>query len=264
MNALGLSPKASTSEQGKAAAYPIASVDNALMLLHLVGRRQAVRLTEVSRALDVAPSTAHRLLAMLTMHGFVLRDPDTRSYVAGPAFSGVGLEDESTSGFLGRGHEVLRRLTAEIGETSNLCVLRGASVLFVASVEIDRLPRIGSRKGVLMPAHCTSAGKALLAQLPLEVVATLYGDQPLVGLAPSSITEFDRLEAELARVRDQGWASNVGESESDVRGVAVAARAAGDGPWAALCVAGHASRMTTERVRDVVPILHRAAELLMA
>src|SRR5215470_8861033 len=70
--------------------YPIASVDRALRLLLLVGRRSSVRLSEASQALGVAPSTAHRLLAMLAFHDFVRRDGDRRGYVAGPALAEIG------------------------------------------------------------------------------------------------------------------------------------------------------------------------------
>src|SRR5258708_6972318 len=46
--------------------YPIESVDNALKLLLLLGEQPQIRLSEATRYLGVASSTAHRLLAMLT------------------------------------------------------------------------------------------------------------------------------------------------------------------------------------------------------
>ncbi|WP_075509353.1 helix-turn-helix domain-containing protein [Mycobacterium ostraviense] len=65
--------------------YPIESVDNALKLLLLLGERPEIRLSEATRYLGVASSTAHRLLAMLTYRGFVRRDapgaPAIRGYV---------------------------------------------------------------------------------------------------------------------------------------------------------------------------------------
>src|SRR5215467_11271681 len=70
-------------------AYPIASVDRALRLL-LVGRRSSLRLSEASEALGVAPSTAHRLLAMLAFHDFVRHDGDRHGYVPGPALAEIG------------------------------------------------------------------------------------------------------------------------------------------------------------------------------
>ena len=72
-------------------AYPIASVNNALLLLLLFREQPRVRLTDACKYLGVAHSTAHRLLAMLAHHGFVQQEPVTRAYVAGPALVEVGL-----------------------------------------------------------------------------------------------------------------------------------------------------------------------------
>src|SRR6266487_3789952 len=71
--------------------YPIESVDNALKLLLLFREQKSISVSEASKLMDVAPSTAHRLLSMLQYHGFVSQDPSTRTYVAGPALIDVGL-----------------------------------------------------------------------------------------------------------------------------------------------------------------------------
>src|SRR6201988_3819248 len=59
-------------------AYPIASVNNALLLLLLFREQPRVRLTDACKYLGGAHSTAHRLLAMLAHHGFVQQEPVTR------------------------------------------------------------------------------------------------------------------------------------------------------------------------------------------
>ena len=71
--------------------YPIESVDKALKILLLLGERSELRLTDVAEYLNVATSTAHRLLAMLQYRGFVRQDPRTRAYRAGTALTGVAL-----------------------------------------------------------------------------------------------------------------------------------------------------------------------------
>src|SRR6202035_5818038 len=69
--------------------YPIESVDNALKLLLLLGERPEIRLSEATRHLRVAPSTAHRLLASLAYPGFVRQDPVSKAYLPGPSLTGV-------------------------------------------------------------------------------------------------------------------------------------------------------------------------------
>jgi hypothetical protein len=65
--------------------YPLASVDNALRLLLCLGRGHAIRVTDAASELNVARSTAHRLLAMFEFRGLVRQDPSSRTYVAGQA-----------------------------------------------------------------------------------------------------------------------------------------------------------------------------------
>src|SRR3984957_17438650 len=63
--------------------YPIESVDNALKILLLLGERSELRLTDVAEYLNVATSTAHRLLATLQYRGFLRQEPPTRAHRPG-------------------------------------------------------------------------------------------------------------------------------------------------------------------------------------
>src|SRR5215472_9746005 len=101
-------------------AYPIASVDRALRLLLLVGRRSSLRLSEASEALGVAPSTAHRLLAMLAFHGFVRPAGDRGGYVAGPALAEVARGAVREADLRRLARPLLRDLAAGTGETAHL------------------------------------------------------------------------------------------------------------------------------------------------
>ena len=55
--------------------YSIEAVDNALQLLQLLRDGGALRLKDAAEELGVAPSTAHRLLAMLVYRGFAVAMP---------------------------------------------------------------------------------------------------------------------------------------------------------------------------------------------
>ncbi|MBF8187168.1 helix-turn-helix domain-containing protein [Nonomuraea sp. K274] len=69
--------------------YPIESVDNALRLIHLLRARGEVGVTAAAKALGVAPSTAHRLLAMLVFRGRrAERPPGLRPRPARPGCAG--------------------------------------------------------------------------------------------------------------------------------------------------------------------------------
>src|SRR5690554_2475349 len=96
------------------------SVGNALRaILELAEADGPLAVTELARRLEVAPSTAYRLLATLVAHGFAVQVPALRQYRAGPALSRLGrksLLDDVRLREAGR--PVLERLAAQTGETT--------------------------------------------------------------------------------------------------------------------------------------------------
>ena len=145
--------------------YPISSVDNALRLLGLFSDRKQVRVADASRELNVANSTAHRLMQMLKYRNYVRQDPDSKAYLPGPELVRIGLAVVAQSDIRAIARPYLEQLVADVGETVHLVELQGDQVIFLDSVESPRILRISSRTGASLPAYATASGKALLASL---------------------------------------------------------------------------------------------------
>lgn len=201
--------------------YPIESVDNALKLILLLGEQQEIRLTDASTHLGVASSTAHRLLAMLTWRGFVRQDPVTKAYGPGPALTTVAFSVLRRTDIPRLAQPILDDLVQLLGETCHLGTLEGDQVKFLAASEPDVAIRVASRLGRSSPAHSTSTGKALLAELSEEQLLRLYPSERLQTVTPNSLTSRDQLLAQLEKVRADGYAVNRQESEEGVASVAV-------------------------------------------
>ena len=250
-------------EQTAPPQYPIESVDNALRLLWLVGERQSLRLTDAGQYLDVAPSTVHRLLAMLQYRGFVQQNAATRAYEAGPTLDRIAVSLLRRMDVRERARPVLEQLSAELRETVDLGRLEGGNVLFIHSIESPRAVRVGSRLGRSMPAHCTSTGKAMLAQLGAEQLMTLFPDQDLVQLAPKSIATRDDLFRALGTVRRRGYATSNGESEDGVSSVAIALDPPVNPPLA-VTVSVPTNRMSAAVRRHIIECLVTAMQDISA
>ncbi len=245
--------------------YPISSVNNALLLLLLFREEPRVRLTDACKYLGVAHSTAHRLLAMLAHHGFVQQEPGTRAYVAGPALVEVGLAVVGSLDVRAQARPVMEQLAGELAETVHLGVLEGADVRYVEAVEPTRVLRVAARTGSLVPAHCTSLGKALLAQLSDERIIALYpaSEEPFQARTARSITTQSALLAEVARARRRGYALNTEETEEEVGSVAVAVKDS-VGRLAALAVAAPMSRLGKARTHEIAERLTEASTRIAA
>jgi DNA-binding IclR family transcriptional regulator len=246
-------------KQEKIPTYPIGSVNNALRLLLMFRDHPLIRVSEAGTALGVAPSTAHRLLAMLEYHGFVQQDPETRGYSSGPALVEIGLTAVRSIDVRSHLLPHMERLCDEVDETVQLMVLEGQDCLFLEAVESRQIVRTSSRVGVRLPAHTVSGGKALLAELAPGRLRELYPSPRIEGRTPRSIRTRAALEAELARVRDLGFAVNLGESEPDVGAVGVAVRDALGHPRAALAISAPLSRIQGQRVPELAEALKRTA-----
>jgi DNA-binding IclR family transcriptional regulator len=241
--------------------YPIASVDNALRLMTELGNRGAIRLSEASELIGCGRSTAHRLLAMLKHHGYAEQDPDTRLYRAGDGLLRFD-RGPATAIVVQCARPVLEVIAGATGDTAHLCELRGGSTLFLDSVSHKNGGGTGSRLGVAYPAHCVSAGKALLAEVPRDLLPRLIGPDPLSTLTPASIGSRDALERNLRLVRARGYAINNEESQPGVFAVAVAVRTTSPTAPVALVLAAPTRRMPPERVEKVAELLRRASGAL--
>lgn len=246
---------------GTAPQYPIESVDNALKVLLLLRERPQLRLTDVSSHLGVASSTAHRLLAMLQYRGFVHRDATTRGYVAGPTLDALAYGVLRRLDVRTRARPILERLNVDLEETVHLGRLEGDHVHFIDSIESSRALRVGGRLGRSMPAHCTSTGKALLAELTCQELSQLYPSEKLETVTSRSIGTRTELQADLARIRTDGYARSHEESEEGVSSVAVALHSTRS-PRLAVNAAVPTSRMTTENLSVILDRLMEAAEEL--
>jgi DNA-binding IclR family transcriptional regulator len=234
------------------------SVDNALRLLTLFRERRPVRVSEAAAALSVGRSTAHRLLSALERHGFARRDPATRTYLAGPMLAELGLATVGLE-LLQATRGELERLCTETGETTHLVVLEGTSALFLDSVETSKALRIGSRTGAVMPAHCTSGGKAMLAGLGADELSQLYPHgQRLEQMTPKSIATVEVLGRELEAIRRRGYATNRDESEVGVTAVACALHTGSKGRAAAFSVSAPTTRLDFSREAEIAAAVKRA------
>ncbi|GAB3033335.1 IclR family transcriptional regulator [Parafrigoribacterium mesophilum] len=193
--------------------YSLESVDNALHLIQVLRDEGRLRLKDAAQQLGIAPSTAHRLMAMLVYRGFAVQD-ESRTYLPGPSVGVPPVFVGWTKQLRRLAQPHLELLLGRLGETVNLMIRVGTSVRFLQTIESSRFLRVGDRQGSVLPARHASGGKAMLAELDTTHLARLYQAQGSAFSADRmSAREFDSLVAELRRVRDDGYAVNTEETE---------------------------------------------------
>jgi DNA-binding IclR family transcriptional regulator len=241
-------------------AYPgTQAVTRAVGLLKcFTAERPVLRLPDLASLAGLNKTTAYRLLSALENEGLVERLPDRHGYRLGPELLALGSRAQGSAALRAAARAELQGLACATRETATLEVLVGRDVLIldeaVGDYVVGSMPSLGTR----WPAHTTSTGKVILANLPREALDGLLA-APLSHHTAKTITDPAALRRELARVRERGWATAAEELEAGFVAVGVPVRGAGGEVVAALSVGGPKRRLPPERIRELLSLLPAAA-----
>jgi IclR family transcriptional regulator, KDG regulon repressor len=233
----------------------LSSVHNAARLLkQFTPGDNDLGVTELAARLDVGKSTVHRLLATLQEEQLVEQDPESGRYRLGLAAFELGAAASSPTDLHQAVLMPMSVLRVKTGETVQTAVLDGRQVVYVERLESPNTLRMFLSVGTRNDAHSTGTGKCLLAHVDEAQLDRLLSGWKLTAKTPHTITDPAPLRRELKRIRSQGYATNVHESEIGVISVAAPVRGPGGDVVAALSVAGPAPRMegTMEKVTRAV------------
>ncbi len=239
----------------------VQSVDRAVSILQVLGRRGAAGVTQLSTELGVHKSTISRLLSTLEARGLVEQTASRGSYRLG---YGVVLLAEGASkrqDLSVTSRTVCNVLAEEVGETVTLAVREGRNVVTTDQVIGTSMLTTVDWVGQRSPLHVTAAGKVFLAHLPAaEVEAYLAGG--LARLTDRTVTDPDALTSELATVRSRGYSTTRDEQEIGLTAVGAPIRGHDGRVVAALCVSGPSFRLVPEALAHIVDrLLHAAAQV---
>lgn len=236
---------------------PVGSVSRAIALLDALAASDAgLGVNELARRIGVNASTASRLLATLQQAGLVAR------HEGGPYRLGlrlVALSERVLAQLDVRSlaRPLLAALVARTGETATLSLPGEGEAITVDFVPSPSSVVSMARVGRPSVPHATATGKVMLA-----FAAAPVAQAPLQAYTERTITDPQTLAAELAAVRERGFAEAVGEREPDL--AALAAPVFGrHGELAAIVgVQGPASRLPAPVRRGLrEPLLEAAADL---
>ena len=188
----------------------IQSIERAAAILRLLsGRTRRLGVVDLAGELGLPKGTVHGLLRTLQHVGFVEQDEETGKYQLGAALLHMGSSYLDGNELRTRALNWSDSLAARTHESVRIGTLHEGQVLIVHHVfrPDDSLQTLDV--GALLPAHATALGKVLLAHHPY--VASELVKHGLEAFTDLTITDPDRLERELARVRERGWASDIGE-----------------------------------------------------
>jgi len=159
---------------------------------------------------------------------------------------------------------VLDQVSAATHESCSLAIMDGDEIMYVArSSSSTRIMSIDLGVGSRLPAHCTSMGRVLLANLMPDDLAAYLRRVKLAPYTNRTVVSKERLAETLADVRDAGYAIVDQELEIGLRSIAVPVKDFRARVAAAINISVQAPRVSIgEMEKSFLPPLRLAAEEL--
>jgi DNA-binding IclR family transcriptional regulator len=220
--------------------------------------RPRLTLGDLAAAAGVTRSAMFRIAYTLSQLAFLVHDPQGRFYTLGPAVLRLGYGYRSSRDLIAETLPQLEALRDATEWSAHLGVLEGTEVVYLLRVPARQglagIVHVGSR----LPAHATSMGRTLLAQLSRAELITRYQDAQLIGVGPRTPTTVSTLLAQARRDFSRGYVIHMGEFEQGVASVSAPLKDVTGSVVAAINVAGPLARASDSRMLD--PIVQSVLE----
>ncbi|MEO5698945.1 MAG: IclR family transcriptional regulator C-terminal domain-containing protein [Casimicrobiaceae bacterium] len=239
----------------------VQSLTRGLQILDVLGRAEGgLTLTDLSHRVALPASTTHRLLGTLERMGYVYQTDDLSLWYVGLQAFTVGSSFLGNRDFVAGSHLYMRRLMEQSGETANLAVLDGVDAVFIAQVQCREIMRLLVKLGSRAPLHASGVGKAIFAALPDEQIDAILKVRGLPRITESTIVAPETMWAALRVIRQRGWSFDDEEHLLGTRCVAASIYDEHAEPLCAISLAGPATRLPDERIKQLGMLVAHTAE----
>ena len=199
------------------------SLERGLLILEFIASQpKGAKLSEVARRVGQPTSNTTIFINTLVEEGWIFKDLFTGSYhLTGKIQDVAALSDtDSLEELKMAALPEMKKLHTEYNENVILSVLDHSFLVCIQEISSTKAIRIFNREGELFLPHLTAAGKAILANMS-EEKRNIYLEQTNYAHPTEvSIVNQSALCDELDRIRNQGWALNLGEYDDQIFGVA--------------------------------------------
>ncbi|OGO38478.1 MAG: hypothetical protein A2W35_17130 [Chloroflexi bacterium RBG_16_57_11] len=174
--------------------------------------RPRLSLSEISRLLGIPKSTAHNLLSTLVSRGMV-EQVENEAYALGKMLVVLSQAIYVNVEFRDRAAPLLRQMADRCHESVYLTMRDGDAALYIYAIESPRRLLARTAIGERVPLHCTSNGKAILAQLSDEEVVAIADRTNLPAYTKNTFTDLPALLEDLRATRYRGFSIDNQEHE---------------------------------------------------
>lgn len=222
-------------------------------------------LSDIANAVELPKSTTHRILQALVYRQMIQETPT----IEGHYRLGLGIMSLSRAFLEGfdlvrEARPFLRDLNKKTEETVHLGMLDPTMhwVVYLEKIDSPQSIRMVSRVGQVVPVHCTSLGKAILAFLPSRKIDQIFADYEFKKFTENTLLSVEQLMPKFEKIREQGYAMDLEENEPGVICVGAAVLNRHQKPLVSISVSAPATRMQAEHLEKIIKAVCTSAQAM--
>lgn len=237
----------------------VAAVLKVFGLLQALTERSETGISELSVRLAMPKATVYRFLQTMVTLGYVRQEPDSERYGLTMRVFELGAKALQYPELVDLAKNHMQILADKTGETVHLGTLIDSEIIYVHKVDSRHMLGMYSKVGRRAPLHCTAIGKVLMAWEDPERRGLILQGADFKPFRDNTITQLDAFEAELARVKAQGFGEDREEFDDHIRCLGVPIFDRLDRPIAGLSISFPTFRYDDARQGEVVAMLTAAS-----
>ena len=252
-------------EETPGRADTLQSLERGLAVLQVFSKENPrLTLSDVARLTGVTRATARRILLTLQHLGYVRADG--RLFSLTPRVLSLGFGYLSSLNLWDIAQPFMEELVEQTHESCSAATLDLPDIVYVARVPTRRIMTISLGIGSRLPAHATSMGRVLLADLPDDELDAYLATGPFTAHTERTTVDPGELRTAVHRVREQGWSLVDQELEMGLRSISAPIRGGDGRAVAALNIAAAAPRVGLDDLRErfLPPLLATAEQISLA
>ena len=240
--------------------YQAPIVTKAFRVLSAVAdKSDGMRISEISRDLNISKSTVHGIISALEGQGALIKDPASKRFSIGYALIELGKKAYSKVNLKEIARPFIEDLMKSCRESVFLGIKSRNSVIILDVVESSKDYKITSPVGTTIPLIAGAVGKVFLSEINTNEVSTFLDTEGLKKFTENTIVDKEEYLKELLLVKERGYAIDNEEYLPGVR--AVAAPVNGNGLYvSSVWVVGFKSSMADDVLQKIIDQVIDTAE----
>ncbi len=225
----------------------------------IVHENKPLGVTEIARALSISKSTTFGILKSLEEEGFLVKDTFSKKYTTGGTLFELSKKILRTTDVTVTARPHLEQLLALVDETVFLGVREEDAVKVLDILEPEKEFKISSHSGTRFSITSGVVGKIFMSAMDDREIMEILAQKGLRQYTENSITDPQRLLAEIQKTRTQGYAIDLEEYLKGMRAIGSLIYS-GHYPVAGVWVVGFTASMTDEKLPRMIQDLKATAE----